>query len=535
MKQTPVLAPRLAPLSKSEFMSGEQCEKRLVLEKRHPDLAEDMTEHEASLLEAGIAVGERARARWPGGVLVGERGGEAVARTRALMADASVPAIFEAAFAGGRVRVDILERTDDGRFDLVEVKSGTRVKPEYVTDAAYQRFILSDEGVPLRATRVMHPNPEYLYEGRAVGLDLDRFFVSTDVTPEAEEMADAIAQRARIRQKLLAFPVVPPKTIGSHCNKPPCPFKGHCSREWSMLNAEPEQPITRIPRLSERQRGILSDQNIADIRRIPPGMKDSDQKPVLTAAQERFREMISGGEVRFDREGFNREMKNLVFPVYSWDIETVAPTIPAFPNTRPGQAVTFMYSLHALHEDGRIDPHVRLHADRRRDPHPVLIEKLLRDVGDKGSILIISGYEDVHVRAWQTQYPVYADRLEALRGRLVDLQAVLRRHYLSPTLKNYSLKSLIKEFLNESYDNLSIKNGAEAAAAYMESIAPDTPPARRAEIHVWLRNYVYKDTETPLRVLLALAPDLIQQDTPAESPTAARRRAIRATRKSKPA
>jgi len=56
----------------------------------------------------------------------------AVTRTAALMADRSVPAIFEAAFAhsGVRVRVDVLERLPPGYWGTREVKSTGEVKVE---------------------------------------------------------------------------------------------------------------------------------------------------------------------------------------------------------------------------------------------------------------------------------------------------------------------------------------------------------------------------------------------------------------------
>jgi hypothetical protein len=56
--------------------------------------------------------------------------GQATARTRQLMADRSVGAIFEAAFehAGVRVRVDVLERLGPRIWGLREVKQGASVK-----------------------------------------------------------------------------------------------------------------------------------------------------------------------------------------------------------------------------------------------------------------------------------------------------------------------------------------------------------------------------------------------------------------------
>src|SRR5215204_507882 len=118
-------------LSKSRYIAGLQCPRRLWLGWHDP---EPRSEPEpGSVLAVGIDVGVAARQIVPGGVLVEqgpEEHGEAVERTRALIADPTVPAIFEAAFAFSNVviRADIFERLPDGKWRLAEVKSTKRVK-----------------------------------------------------------------------------------------------------------------------------------------------------------------------------------------------------------------------------------------------------------------------------------------------------------------------------------------------------------------------------------------------------------------------
>ena len=106
-------------LSKSKYIAGLQCPKRLWLAFHAPDLGTAPDEAVLARLDEGADVGRAAHALFPGGVLVAQEawaGGEALTRTQALMGDPAVPAIFEAAFqhAGVRVRVDVLERLPDG-------------------------------------------------------------------------------------------------------------------------------------------------------------------------------------------------------------------------------------------------------------------------------------------------------------------------------------------------------------------------------------------------------------------------------------
>jgi hypothetical protein len=84
-------------LSKSRYMCGRQCSKKLWLSVYDPEPAEEPLP--GTVKGIGIEVGIKARLLWPGGVLVDTKYNEyaeAIKRTKALIADPSVPAIFEA-------------------------------------------------------------------------------------------------------------------------------------------------------------------------------------------------------------------------------------------------------------------------------------------------------------------------------------------------------------------------------------------------------------------------------------------------------
>ena len=93
-------------LSKSKFLSGLQCHKRLFLEVHHPSLATKPDAATQAMFDMGTEVGELARTCFSGGVLVtaGYRQTEAaLTQTAALVQDLTVPALFEAAFLFGGV------------------------------------------------------------------------------------------------------------------------------------------------------------------------------------------------------------------------------------------------------------------------------------------------------------------------------------------------------------------------------------------------------------------------------------------------
>src|SRR6516225_1105079 len=105
-------------LTKSRYVAGCQCLKRLYLSVHAPELASHPDESDQAIIDKGREVGLLARKMFPGGVAVEcpDRE-EAIRATRELVKNPEVPAIFEAAFDHRNVfvRVDILHRRRDQR------------------------------------------------------------------------------------------------------------------------------------------------------------------------------------------------------------------------------------------------------------------------------------------------------------------------------------------------------------------------------------------------------------------------------------
>ena len=80
-------------LSKSRFMVGLQCHKRLYLECFHPELADPLDVGRQAILDTGTQVGELARDLYPGGVQITEdhlHHRAAVSSTEKALADPSI-------------------------------------------------------------------------------------------------------------------------------------------------------------------------------------------------------------------------------------------------------------------------------------------------------------------------------------------------------------------------------------------------------------------------------------------------------------
>ena len=112
-------------LSKSKYISGLQCTKRLWLELHDPDKAPPISEVQQRLFDQGKEVGELAQTHFPGGLLI-ESEYFNLTRRRKLTMDAiesGESVLFEGTFFYDDIFVlsDILTKNDDGSWDIITI------------------------------------------------------------------------------------------------------------------------------------------------------------------------------------------------------------------------------------------------------------------------------------------------------------------------------------------------------------------------------------------------------------------------------
>ena len=484
---------KIPQLSKSRFLSGLQCHKRLYYECFHRDLVDPVDVAQQALFDAGTSVGELARAIYPGGVLVDYdhfHHNEAVAATKTMVADFSIPAICEAGFQFNavRTRVDILARTERDMFDLVEVKSTTSVKPEHIPDAAIQYYVLDGSEIPLRCTYLAHLNKEYVYPGGEY--DLNQLFSIDDVTEAVEQLQSDIPEVLNEMKSMLGNPEPPDIKAGKHCSKPyTCSFHGHCH-----IN-EPEHHVSQLPRASERLLLSLEEAGIEDIRDIAADFGE------LNELQRRVRDCVINNEA-FLNPALHKELATLEYPIHFLDFETFNPALPLYVGTRPYQVIPFQWSDHVMDRDGSLMHFEFLH-DGFDDPRELFAKSLLQVLGPSGSIVVYSSFEATRIRELADNLPYLSGDLYALLdGRIFDLHPVIKRHCYHPHFHgSFSLKSVLPALVPDlGYDDLEISDGAQASVAYAEIISPKTAPDRRDFLRASLLSYCKRDTEAMVRL-----------------------------------
>lgn len=473
-------------LSKSKYLAGLQCPKRLWLGCHTPDLAPPAGASLHALLEMGAEVGRHARDLFPGGVLIDQEAwehGEAVARTHDLLANPAIPAVFEAAFehAGVRIRVDVLERLSDGMWGLREVKSGTSVKEVHLDDLAVQAFVLAGCGLRVSSIELIHVNGDYV-RGRG-DICWQHFFTRVELLTEVIMRLAEVSARVTALHDTLAAPTAPAVLPSPHCFSPrACEFWSHCT------SGKPADWIFNLPRLLPGQFAALQAAGVERISFIP------DDFP-LTALHARVREAWRTGQ-GFTSPELARALDGAGPPAHYLDFETINPAIPLYPGTRPYEAVPFQWSLQHVDAAGNVGDQAFL-ADALADPRRAFIDSLLAALRDQDDPTIVySGFEQRILTALAETYPERAPEIAHIVSRLIDFLSLIRRHVYEPAFgRTFSLKSVAPALVpGFGYDELEVRDGTEASSAFL-ALASGTMADAEQEVRRNLLAYCKRDTE----------------------------------------
>ncbi len=474
-------------LSKSRFMSGLQCHKQLwwrVHEPEAPELVSDPAQQ--ALFDQGHLVGARAREHFPGGVFVDAHHTDfdgRVAQTQAALA-ARAPAIFEAAFFVDDifVAVDVLERTERG-WTVVEVKSSTGVKQQYLSDAAIQTLVLRRSGLHVERVEIMHLNRECRFP------DLQSLFVRADVTDEVAAMLADVIPETDAQSNMLEGPL-PDVVTGDHCETPyACPFQARC---WP---AAPEHHVRTLYRIGSRAQELVA-QGIVTIHDVP----DDAQFSIVT---ERQRKSVQENRLIVE-SSLGDALDAITYPYAVLDFETIQLAIPAWDGCRPYEQVPVQFSCHAVTARNDLSHHAWL-ADDATDPRR---EIAARVVDACRGVEVVVAYNALFEKSLLDHLakavPEHAEALAHIEARLVDALPLVRDHLYHPAFGgSFSLKSVLPALVpGMGYEGLEISNGGVASVKLRRLLFDDdVSPAEREQTREALLQYCAVDTLGVVRLL----------------------------------
>lgn len=402
-------------------MAGIQCQKRLYLSKFRRDLLpEEVDEQQQAIFDAGIDTGLLAQQLFPNGIdaspLTPFDYQKSVKRTQSYLMTNDV--IYEACFQyeGALCAIDILVRKDDLWYAF-EVKGTNSVKPQHITDAAFQYYVMTRSGLPLGDISIVHFNSSYVRRG---DLDVQALFTATSVLNDVIEQQDSVKENIEVLKAMLAAKVEPEIEVGTHCTNPyECPFIDHC---WKDVAEEETEAL-------------------------------STEATVETSSL----------------QGFVSELK---YPLYYFDFETAMYGIPPYDESSPWQALPFQYSLHQQQKPQSTCTHSEYIGDGKSDPREALILKLINDLGTKGTILAWhASFEISCLKGLIRNFPQYEKPLQSIIHRMVDLKIPFSKKWIDiPACKgSASIKVVLPVFIPElSYEDLDIQEGMTASFVYSQ-------------------------------------------------------------------
>jgi hypothetical protein len=404
--------------------------------------------------------------------------------------------------------VDILVRNADGTYDMYEVKSSKRKEPKkknplgvadkYILDAAYQRYVLENYGVPLRRVCVVMLNPNYV---RGKTLDLSQYFVTIDVTAEtATKQAEVAAKIAELRP-VVAAPNEPVSVICKGCQK--CDYFGYCGRNIPTPSPFDIYNLDFDVKCQCYNEGV----SFFDVpKRFHVGV----------FAQRQIAYYNRPNDAYIDKVAIKAFLSQLSYPLYSLDFETYTATVPAHEEMRVGEVVPFQYSLHIMkkpdgdYTEGSPDLEERHFLDMSGgDPRRAIAESLVQNIPYGACVVAWSkSVESGIVERLAKAFPDLKDHLMSYTYEDPSRVFASGSYYVAAMGRRYSIKyvapALYPNDPGMNYQNLegNIKNGGQAMTAI--HMSKSMTPEEVERLRQSLLQYCALDTMAVVKILKKL-------------------------------
>ena len=452
-------------LSKSTFIRGLQCKKKLYLYKHHYNLKDNISPQSQAIFNQGNKVGILAQDLFPNGADASPSSHfkiqESVVKTKEFIENGET-IIYEATFQfnGVLVALDVLVKQKDG-WKAYEVKSSTKVSDTYIKDAAIQYYTIINCGINLKDISIVHINKQYIKDG---DINIQKLFTIESVSNRIQEILPEIPKQIEEFKKVLLNKSVPDIGIGEHCSKPyNCDFKEHC---WKHI---PEYSIFDISGLRNPKKFKLYENGVINFEQIDLQSSHLNPNQLLQVTSELENKSF------IDKPKIKDFIEDLSYPLYFLDFETMRTAVPIFNNSRPYQQLVFQYSLHILNVDNQITHHEYLaEANPNIDPRKNFTKRLIKECGNTGDIIVYNiSFERGKLEDLINLYPEYKTKLNKVIGRLKDLAIPFQKKwYYVPEMKgNYTIKAVLPALVpNMSYQDLEIKEGETASTTFGQMV-----------------------------------------------------------------
>ena len=435
-------------LSKSDYMLFLRHPAWLWVKKHDPKKIPPVDDNTQAMFDAGHQFEPYAESLFPEGVSLGfsdyDEYRTLPQRTRDAI-DRGDQVLFQPRFEWNEFTCicDIVSFVGENEVDLYEIKASTKSKPEHEYDLAFQTAVLEGSGLKVRNISVIHVNNAYVRHGE---IKADQITAFADITEQVRAKGEATQEH--MSQAL------------------------RVSQSQTMPDPNPD-----LAKLGSKKDWLQIYKNIVSANDSQP---DADIEPDI------------------DKGAIKQFLSELEYPLYFLDYETMSGLIHYFDGHRPYQQVPFQYSLHILESpDVELTQKEYLHRDNS-DPSRPLTEQLLKDIGDRGSVIVwFEGFEKARNSELGDMLPEYKEAMESINSRVVDLMIPFKlKWYNDPRFNgSASIKQVLPVLCPHlSYKELGIQEGGSAQRLWMEAILDDKRADQKEQILADLIEYCKLDT-----------------------------------------
>jgi len=336
---------------------------------------------------------------------------------------------------------------------------------------------------------LMHVNNQFVYQGDG---DYEGLLHAEDITQRIDSRIQGIKAQKDAFMDMLSGDE-PDIAMGGQCYSPfECDFCSYCQPDDL-----PEYPVSILPRNNEKNRQAWLDAGYKDVRDIPDGVLKSPNH------QRVWRVTCSGKEeVDIDKAS---ALKDLPWPRYYIDFETIGLAVPRWKGVRPYVQVPFQWSCHIHHKDGRME-HIEFLDVTGEDPRRSCAQSLVKHISKDGVLIAYNaGFEKRVIRELAEMYPDLSEALLEMNERFFDLLPITRKAYYHPSqMGSWSIKAVLPALVPElNYKDLDgVQDGGDAQLAWIEAASAE--PEQREAIVNHLLAYCKLDTLAMVKIVDAL-------------------------------
>jgi hypothetical protein len=370
--------------------------------------------------------------------------------------------LFETGFLTDGIysRADVLLPAGKNEWDIVEVKSGTKLREDYIHDVSFQRHCYEKAGLKIRKCFLMRINSDYVRRGK---INVKKLFVMDDITEKVSEAGIGIGGRIDEMLKAMESKKCPEIKIGAQCSKfYGCPLKDYC---WGDI------PLTSVLNLIGPSAAAfeLYDSGVKNLGDIPENYELNERQLIQ-------HKCAKSGKPCIHKEKIKEFLENLKYPLYFMDFETYSTAIPLYNGLKPYQPIPFQFSVYQVQRaqnnslSSSKPKHYSFIADGSGDPRKKFIEELKKVLGNSGSIIVyFQSFEKGRLEELGKMFPKHKAWADSIQARIIDLIIPFSKfyYYNSKQLGSASLKDVLPVLTNKSYEKMEISGGEEASLNYL--------------------------------------------------------------------